>query len=269
MLWIILFLSVIFLVYFSNRSKKGNENSQLDKEYSDLIATKSYVSEIRQNKRLPIIRTAVYLKTNEEAYLEDDYTELYETRAVRVSNRAYLGGRLAKGVYGGYSSGESRSFDELRKIDSGKLVLTNERIIFVASTNTRTIDIKKIVSFERFGNDGIKISIEGRNKSEIYSGVDKSLLWSTVFNIIQEYKLYDNTERILNAEQLDELRQAEEFFSSKERELKEKLSVQFIYQAKDAKGETKEGIIGALDENEAAKKLQDQNLIVISVKRKG
>lgn len=102
-----------------------------------------------------------------------------EARAVRQTIGGYGGPsiRMAKGVsfrFGGVSA-RSVSHDELKKIDQGTLVLTNKRLIFLGSTRTINIDLRKIVAIEPY-KDGIGSQRENKQKTEYFTGTDKTTL---------------------------------------------------------------------------------------------
>jgi hypothetical protein len=83
-------------------------------------------------------------------------TTLLEPRAVREW-RSRCGGssiRIAKGLslrLGG-SRGVSESHDEFRAIDTGTLLLTNERLNFIGSQRTNSIPLKTVVDIEGYSN---------------------------------------------------------------------------------------------------------------------
>jgi len=138
----------------------------------------SYLNQINKAGRLPTIQTSIYLKEKEEAYLQE-VCSLYETRSFRRSGGGAI--RIAKGVYIG--GGESHYHQRLTQIDTGKLVLTNKRLIFDGQQADRTLSLDKLLSIEAY-RDGLEVSIEGKTKSQFYK-VRNSLLWKTVIQIIK------------------------------------------------------------------------------------
>ena len=88
---------------------------------------------------------------------------LSEERAVRI----YKGTTL-RGKYVSSTSGVSRSYGELQTIDSGQLVLTNKRLVFVGALRTSTTDLSKLVNVELF-SDAIRVHRQGKQKAEIYN----------------------------------------------------------------------------------------------------
>jgi hypothetical protein len=98
-------------------------------------------------------------------------TTLLEARAVRTWRSGYSGPsfRIARGFWYrfGSSRGTSESHEELRAVDRGTLVLTNQRLIFVGLARTTSVDLEKIVSIEPLG-DGIRLHREGKEKAQYF-----------------------------------------------------------------------------------------------------
>ena len=67
----------------------------------------------------------------------------------------------------GESHGHSESHEELRGVDIGTLVLTNERIVFVGSKRTNSTPLEKLISVEAYANE-LVIHREGKQKIESY-----------------------------------------------------------------------------------------------------
>jgi len=89
---------------------------------------------------------------------------LYETRAVRSYQAGHSGVRVAKGVYIGGTSGRSISTEQWAALDTRRLTITNQRLVFVGGKEDRTIPLKKIVSVNSSLTE-ILISVEGRQKT--------------------------------------------------------------------------------------------------------
>jgi type II secretory pathway pseudopilin PulG len=141
----------------------------------------AFLAGVRQRKALTPISTQLLLKKGEDAYLEA-VCSLNETRAVRQYQSGGVGFRIAKGVYVGGGRGRSVSVPEMTRIDSGRLVLTNRRLIFDGSVNDRTVPLDKIVSVNNF-IDAVEISVENRQKS-MYFTVPNPLIWATAIRIL-------------------------------------------------------------------------------------
>jgi hypothetical protein len=105
--------------------------------------------------------------------------DLMELRAVRHSirrGRSAYGGptiRLARGLsvrLGASSStghSVSESFDELRQIDNGTLVLTTKRLAFLGSLRTNNSSLDDLIGVKDVGN-GIQVYRERKQKAETY-----------------------------------------------------------------------------------------------------
>lgn len=77
--------------------------------------------------------------------------------------------RIAKGVsyrVGGHR-GNIRRTPQMTEIDRGRLVITDERIIFLGTRRRQISEFKKLVEFQLF-SDGLQISVENRQKSALY-----------------------------------------------------------------------------------------------------
>jgi transcription elongation factor Elf1 len=130
---------------------------------------------------LPSISTNIIIHRGEVPYLEEQ-SELLEPHSVRT----YTGGTRGvsvpipglKGVryrVGGLK-GTSESHEELRKIDSGVLLLTNKKLVFSGNNRVKTIKLEKIVQVFPY-KDAIKIAIDGRRKPSYFT-VSDGKLWS-------------------------------------------------------------------------------------------
>ena len=179
--------STINLDVRSRVEPRMNEQHTLDEWHS--IVERGYTEgeqvyvDALQGK-LPVLSstsTDIILHKGEVAYLTEQ-SELFEPHSVRV----YTGGTRGismpipglKGVRYRASGleGISESHEELRKIDSGVLLLTNKKLVFSGSNSVRTIKLEKIVQVFPY-SDAIKIAIENRKKP-LYFMVSDGKLWS-------------------------------------------------------------------------------------------
>lgn len=179
---IILAMYVVFNLIKSRRNKKAmtialETQSNNAQEYFDDLVVK---------KTIPVVETSIHLKREEEAYLVADVS-LIETKSVRVSERIGGAVSIARGVYIGSSTGISRSHEELREIDTGNLTLTNRRLIFSGFQGQRIVEIKKLVSTTIFEDlSAVLICSEGRQKNQIYKGMQNPVLWARLLSVIKE-----------------------------------------------------------------------------------
>jgi hypothetical protein len=173
-------LIVIAIIYFYKQKQKMKQIEINQKGE----AVRDYFNRVNQEKKLPTINTHILLKSGESAYLQDN-VKLFETRKVTKSDRGGGAIRVMKGVYIGGTSGTSRSHDELREIDTGQLILTNKRLIFDGGLNTRDIKLDKIISVSEY-IDGIEVAIEGKTKSQLYTGMSNPYLWKNLIYYIRQ-----------------------------------------------------------------------------------
>lgn len=139
------------------------------------IRTKAFVDEVINNRRLePVECLGIGMKPGERAYWKSPAI-MMETRTVRHYQSGSAGIRVAKGVYIGGTRGHSSPVDQWQEIDRGTIYVTNKRIVFDASKLHRNLELKKIVAYEH-GRDGVRISVENRQKSMYFVVNDPGIL---------------------------------------------------------------------------------------------
>ena len=104
-------------------------------------------------------------------------SNLWEERAVRRSAGGAV--RVMKGVYIGGSQAESH--DQLRRIDDGQLLLTNQRLIFNGNMRNLEYKLNKIISIEE-SDDGVEVASSNRKKVQIFT-VEDPHKWATYIRI--------------------------------------------------------------------------------------
>lgn len=118
--------------------------------------------------------TTIVLKKNEVPVYRMNNVTLSEPRAVRTSSGGYGGAsvRIAKGVtiHSGRTASKSESHDEIKLIDSGELLITNQRVIFLGSNRTTNIEMKKIISITS-GARMIQIQRSNKQKPEYFNNI--------------------------------------------------------------------------------------------------
>jgi len=164
---------------------KTRHEKVLESVNKQIQETKEFVNKIKKEKNLTSINTRIILKPNEEAFLQTD-SVLLEGRSTTYYKGSSLGGgfRVTKGVYVGGSSrsGKSESKQELKEIDRGHLVLTNQKLVFTGTQENRNVPLKKIIAFESH-SDAILITVENKVK-KMYFTVPNSGIWYFVFQIL-------------------------------------------------------------------------------------
>lgn len=123
---------------------------------------------------IPPEKVPIILKKNEICYvLISNGVEYLEERAVRDTSGGFTSIRvpIVKGISisTGRFGAESRSYDELKKIDIGNLIVTNKRVIFDGKRKNMIIPLNKIMSVTAF-SDGIGIDREDRLKTIFFTG---------------------------------------------------------------------------------------------------
>ncbi len=160
-------------------AQKHEIQAQKDNDINQyLTALQNGTINLTFNRPSPVI-----LKKNENISLVLYNINLQEPRAVRQTHAAYGGPsiRVAKGVsfrLGG-ASARSESHEEIRVIDQGSLILTNKRLIFIGSKRTTNIDLRKILAIKAY-KDGIESQRENKQKTEYFTGTDKSSITFTI-----------------------------------------------------------------------------------------
>jgi hypothetical protein len=123
----------------------------------------------------------IALTKNEKAIVVLPGINLWEPRSIRVKTGSGSGSsiRVMKGLsfrFGTYgSTGESH--DEMRKIDTGTLVVTNRRLVFEGQQRTVSHDTIKIIGVDYY-LDGVGIHCEKRDKVQVFE-IPSSLITIT------------------------------------------------------------------------------------------
>ncbi len=190
-------VAIVFITFFiiNTMKKKGDARRSAisaDKQNSLMNEIQQLCDYAHRNQKLPEISVDLNLKKGEKAYFKDSYVTLSEERSKSVSNRGGAAVRVAKGLYIGGSQSVSRSYPELRQIDSGELVFTNQRVVFIGSTNTREYPLNKILKIES-KYDGIVIAEEGKAKKSILRLSTNPGLW---YILLRLQRYIDNGEEI-------------------------------------------------------------------------
>ncbi len=182
MLFLMIVAAVIILVFVDVIRKSFDViRKSLDKRASAGTVPQNAVAAVCllksiQNGTFTPPNTPVLLREDEVAILNES-CELMEAKGTRLYGGA---GTRIKGIYVG--GGASRSFDSLSGIDSGTLTLTNQRIVFAGSMQSRLAELKQIVSLKGF-SDAIEIASGKNSKSQVYV-VNNPILWEGAIKLI-------------------------------------------------------------------------------------
>jgi hypothetical protein len=148
---------------------------QIDKETERIMKKYKLFWKI-ENEEIPTIDVDVSLQKSEVCYFSE-YASWFEYRT--VTHRVNYAGptariKIVKGVYyrvGSIKASPVKS-EELKLIKSGRLYLTNKRIIFVGDSKNSTININKILSFTPY-SDGISIEKDtGKSPTITFNNVE-------------------------------------------------------------------------------------------------
>lgn len=147
------------------------------------------------NRELPdcIIRGSGFILSENEKAHYFTATKLYEERAVRH----YVGGaiRIGKGAY--YGGGKSESQPQLKQLDEGNLLLTNQRLVFNGLTRNNEYKLSNII-YVKDHADAIELGSTRKKKSQ-YFGVSEPSKWATYIKLaisLSNEEKKNNTKRV-------------------------------------------------------------------------
>lgn len=166
--------AVFSLIGSSRRKREMNEHLKRSGEEA-----KRFFLDLGARKKLTVMgpdEVSIVLKEGELAVFQEP-SRFYETRAYRIYGG---GGTRIKGVYVG--GGASESHQRLREIDTGTLVLTNQRLIFDGSMENRALNLKDIISASAW-TDAIEVSSSRRQKSQVYT-IRNPIIWAQMIKMI-------------------------------------------------------------------------------------
>jgi hypothetical protein len=127
------------------------------------------------------LNTEIFMKKDEKILLWLGPIDYFEERRRRGSGAAgNLSIRIAKGLWYRTAQMYSGSANELAKLDSGILVITNQRYIFKGRTKNIDQQLKSLTSINSF-SDGVSIVRSGKQKTEFFRG---DYHWPLISSII-------------------------------------------------------------------------------------
>jgi hypothetical protein len=175
----LLLFVLIYIIKAVNSQTAKKEIEERQKRNRD-EAYRFFV-DIEQQKTLPGTQVDVVLKEGEIGVFQEP-SVLLETRAYRVYGGA---GTRIGGIYVG--GGASESHQRLREIDSGILVLTNQRLIFDGQHESRSVNVSDVISANAW-SDAIEISSSRRQKSQICT-VQNPIIWAEMIQMLASGKV--------------------------------------------------------------------------------
>jgi len=130
---------------------------------------------------IPVANVSIFLKKKEHGYLETSVT-VYQQKTQTKTHRLYGGKKQGNFFFGG-STPITTTKEVIKKIGSGKIVLTNKRIVLVGTKINYSIWYDKLTDIKNF-KDSIQISYEGRYGGRFYELRD-NLVKKQILFIIQ------------------------------------------------------------------------------------
>ena len=158
---------------FFNKRKSADRIKQMANDAEMFFAS-------LEGRVLPPVETPIVLKDGECAFFQEP-SILYESRSYRVFGG---GGTRIGGIYVG--GGASEGHERLRQIDSGILILTNQRLVFDGQTQSRAVNVKDVISATPW-SDAKEVSSSRKQKSQIYT-VGNPLVWAPMIKLIAQGK---------------------------------------------------------------------------------
>ena len=180
---IFIFASIIgsIIFYFAHREKLKKE-AAIERKADNIQEAELFVANIQQNKALQTLPTSLLLDNKEFLFLQEE-TMIMETRSVRqyqgVSSRV----RVMRGFSVGQSRGRSESHKEWRTLDAGRLMITNKKLVFNGTKESRVVPLNKIVEVTAM-LDAVEIASSTRNSTMVFP-VKNPYIWSTVVKILR------------------------------------------------------------------------------------
>jgi len=155
-------------------SSRGKRVSPEDVQHN-IDEARSWAERVQSGTFIPP-DTPIIMRSGELPILHNP-SELIEAKATRF----YAGGGTRiNGIYIG--GGASRPVDALSKIDSGTLTLTTQRLVFDGEMQSRSVELKNLVSLKWYA-DAIEIASSKRSKSQVYA-VANPILWQAIIKSV-------------------------------------------------------------------------------------
>lgn len=125
------------------------------------------------------------LKKGEFAIFTDDNVRYCQEK----TKTTYYGGsarvRICKGVSIGGGKGVPVKEEYIATLDTGRLTLTNKRLIFAGERKSTTIQLSKLATIDRY-SDAIDLSKEGALKKTMFVNIDGNLYADVIERLFEE-----------------------------------------------------------------------------------
>lgn len=167
-------LGLLFLIGVAVYSRQQGRKAYEDRMSLVQSALQHIESLAASNSQIEFVAGAppdIVLRDGERLLCVLPHTTLQAPRTVR-STRSVYGGpsiRIAKGLWWRFGRAHSigQSYTELRPIDVGDFVVTNQRVLFFGSQRTNAFPLEKVISIEGYA-DGLVVHREGKEISSSY-----------------------------------------------------------------------------------------------------
>ena len=166
-------------------------NIKLDKKTNATIE-KLKLYWLIENGNLPVKEVSINLQKNECCYFTSNADWLENPTVTNIINYEELTARIKieKGIY--YRAGSIRvqriPSEQLQKIDSGQVFLTNKQIIFAGNKKNSNIQLNKILSINPY-SDGVEIEIDGGNSPIFRVSYNADLFAMTLIRVINDFQI--------------------------------------------------------------------------------
>ena len=175
-------LAVVLIFYF--RDKKSKLENKLTNEQQIQLNRQALdgLDVYLQRNRLPIFQGQIPVLLKKDEYpIVCSEAKLAEERSTSHYNGISF--RVVKGMY--YHTGQSNSETQVTIIDSGLLVVTTKRLVFIGNKRTSITELSKIVGLELF-TDAFTLNKENKNKTETYF-VEAPNVYKLIIELLNQY----------------------------------------------------------------------------------
>ena len=196
-LFIIIAIIGGFVVHGYDKSREAEQIKALEKVQEVVYAlgdeARETVFSWYKQRRIPIIDLALLPPLNLN---EDEYPILSQVASIYGESISgeYHGVSLPMGYGTYYDTGKTKITSSLHIVDSGELILTTKRVIFIGHTHNVSVDLNAILGIQ-FDPETITINRTDQPRADIfYSGAGTAFHMATSFlkkNLVS--KENDNT----------------------------------------------------------------------------
>lgn len=173
------------------RQLKQRQQMEAQQHANAQLALRQQTIERIINGDLPIVQpthVGIVLKRGEVCHFvtHADYYEERVTGKVTVKQGSNARVRLGRGVTYrvGVTTGRTISVSDMVQIDSGRLIMTNQRCVFDGQRKSFSIPFAKLISFDPYAN-GIELNPENKKTQQFrfQDGEMAAAILSTVLNL--------------------------------------------------------------------------------------